>query len=116
MSLAGYRTALLRSPVMRPRRPFVKQPSQRPPTPLVYDTVSDDEHEQSRERPLRVLMTVAQLRAKLASYPDDAAVGVHVLDSRRGHRFVSARRVDMTEPNEYAPVCVVWISAVKDDE
>ncbi len=60
-------------------------------------------------------MTVAQLRAKLASYPDDAHVGVHIIDSSRGHRFISARRVDMTEPNEHVPVRVVWISAVKDE-
>jgi hypothetical protein len=61
-------------------------------------------------------MTVAQLRAKLAAYPDDAHVGVHVMDSKRGHRFISARRVEMTEPNEDVPVRVVWISAVKDEE
>jgi hypothetical protein len=61
-------------------------------------------------------MTVAQLRAKLALYPDDAHVGVHVMDSKRGHRFISARRVEMTEPIEDVPVRVVWISTVKDEE
>lgn len=59
-------------------------------------------------------LTVAQLRAKLARYPDDAYVGVHVLDHASGDRFISACRVDMTEPNEYTRVRVVWISAVDD--
>ncbi len=60
-------------------------------------------------------MTVGELRALLVPYPDDAHVGVHVLDNKSGHRFISAHRVDMSEPNEYAPVRVVWISAVKDE-
>jgi hypothetical protein len=61
-------------------------------------------------------MTVRQLRMKLLEYPDDAHVGVHVLDSRKDHRFISAHRIDMTVPFGDVPVCVVWISAVRDEE
>ena len=70
----------------------------------------------SKKRPRETMatLTVAKLRAKLARYPDDAYVGVHVLDHASGDRFISACRVDMTEPNEYTRVRVVWISAVDD--
>jgi len=53
---------------------------------------------------------------KLLEYPDDAHVGVHVMDSQKGHRFISARRVDVTVPCDDVPVCVVWISAVREEE
>jgi hypothetical protein len=61
-------------------------------------------------------ITVAELRAALAHYPDNAHVGVHVLDHKSGHRFISAERIDMTPPNEHVPVHVVWISSVRDGD
>jgi hypothetical protein len=70
----------------------------------------------SAERPRRATMTVRQLRMKLLEYPDDAHVGVHVVDSQKGHRFISAHRTEMTLPFGDVPVCVVWISAVRDEE
>lgn len=71
---------------------------------------------ESREMPRRPTMTVRELRMKLLEYPDDAHVGVHVMDSRKGDRFISAHRIDMTVPFDDVPVCVVWISAVRDGE
>ena len=68
-----------------------------------------------RERPRRATMTVRQLRMKLLEYPDDAHVGVHVIDSHKGDRFISAHRIDMTVPFDDVPVCVVWISTVRDE-
>jgi len=61
-------------------------------------------------------MNVGALRTLLARYPDDAHVGVHVIDHKDGHRFISVHRVDMTEPNEDVNVRVVWISAAKEDD
>jgi len=78
----------------------------------MYYAVSD----KPEEKPRRATMTVQQLRAKLLEYPDDAHVGVHVMDSRKGHRFISACRVEMTVPFNDLPVCVVWISAVRDED
>jgi hypothetical protein len=72
--------------------------------------------DESKEKPRHATMTVRELRMRLLEYPDDALVGVHVVDSRRGDRFISAHRVDMTVPFDDVPVCVVWISAVRDEE
>jgi hypothetical protein len=74
-----------------------------------------DAPDESRKGPRRATMTVRQLRMKLLEYPDDAHVGVHVMDSHKGHRFISAHRTDMTVPFDDVPVCVVWISAVRDE-
>jgi hypothetical protein len=57
-------------------------------------------------------VNVGELRRRLTAYPDDTHVGVHFVDSRRGHRLVSASDVDMTTPFEEVPVPVVWISAL----
>lgn len=67
-------------------------------------------------KPRHAAMTVRQLRTMLLEYPDDAHVGVHVVDSQKGDRFISAHRVDMTAPFDDLPVCVVWISAVREQE